>query len=256
MGVERSQPQDSLSFIDAMPSLAAAPDRPEISNGAITAIIDQAGSVAIWSGLGLQLPHATVTLSATYLGAARTPRLHVGSRVTSLEHGLGHTAVEARDDDGRLVAQAMVNYALGSYPGGVPMPSILPPREPDEGEMALGPLKGKGLGPAMGWQAQDDLRARIAFRHDLVGSQNPVAWHGGAIAAGIVLTGEHVVPTDRALRLSHLVIDYLRSGLAQDIVFTATKIGESRKTMTLRLDATQDGGARHVAAATARFFVG
>lgn len=225
-----------------------------LANGAIAAVIDQAGSVAIWGREGLSLPHATVSLSITFMDST-SEEVVFDSRIVSLGHGLGHTLVEARTAGGRPIAQAMVNYALGAYPGS----SGGGGRPKDrEGGLAdntdIPPLGGASFLEALGVRPPTDgAGLQMPFSLSLVGSRDPVALHGGAIAAGLISAAD-LQAQDRGLRLSHLSVDYLRSGLAQETRFAASVISESRKTLCVQVDALQEGGARRVATATARYF--
>lgn len=219
----------------------------------VAAAIDQAGSAAIWLGQGLSFPHATVTLSVTFTAAARAPRLDFEAWATSLAHGLGHTVVEAREPGGVLVAHAMVNYALGVYPGDAGQSSTAPLADPSRLEGQVIPdLAGADIVEALGLRTDGDEAVRMPFGVHLVGSRDPVALHGGAIVAAMIVAAGRRAP--EGLRLSHLVVDYLRSGLARETTFRASIVSQSRKTMTVRIDALQDAGDRLVATATARFF--
>jgi radical SAM superfamily enzyme YgiQ (UPF0313 family)/acyl-coenzyme A thioesterase PaaI-like protein len=245
----------ALTTIPYVQALTCARGGGDFCDGVVAAAIDQAGSAAIWIGQGLSFPHATVTMSITFLGRASTPSLSFHSRVVSLEHGLGHTLVEAREPGGALVAQAMVNYAMGIYPGAGGQSSTSPVDDPARlnGE-PIPALCGDHIAEALGLREDAEGAVRLPFGVQLVGSRDPVALHGGAIAAAMVVAAQRCTPDDSRLRLSHLVVDYLRSGLARETVFRTTLVSQSRKTMTVRIDAYQDDGERHVATATARFF--
>lgn len=225
-----------------------------IANGALAAVIDQAGSVAIWGREGLSLPHATVSLSITFMDQA-FEEVIFDSRIASLGHGLGHTLVEARTASGKPLAQAMVNYALGAYPGSSGGGARPKDREGGLAENTdIPPLGGASFLEALKVRPSPEMGGlQMPFSLSLVGSRDPVALHGGAIAAGLISAADlHV--EGASLRLSHLTVDYLRSGLSQETNFAPTVISQSRKTLCVRVDALQDGGARRVATATARYF--
>lgn len=86
-----------------------------------------------------------------------------------------------------------------------------------------------------------------------IGSTNPVALHGGAIAGGISLAATDCAGGQESLRLSHLSIEYLRAGLPLLTGFHPTLIQRGRSASAIRIDATQENATRLIATATARF---
>lgn len=226
-----------------------------ICDGVVAGAIDQAGSVAIWKALGLQMPHATVSLSVTFVDHAPAQVLRFHGRLASLDHGLGHTIVTARTGDGTLLAHGMVNYAIGVYPGDSGVSKTLAPPDPSRlGDEVIEPLAGPGIDRALGLKSGPEGALTFDYAANLVGSRDPVALHGGAIAAAMVATARRRVADAPSFRLSHFTLDYLRSGLAQQSQVLATVVLRTRKTATVRIDVTQDDGRRHVATGVARFF--
>lgn len=248
---------EALTALDLRPVLAAG-DRPDLfSDGLVAAAVDQAASVAIWADRGLAFPHATVTLDITFLRPSSGPVLTLSARLTAIAGGLGHTLVEVRGGDGALTATAMVNFAMGVYPGdaGQSETSAVPDPSRLNGE-AIPDLAGADFDTALGLTDAGAGTLALPFGPERVGSRDPVALHGGVIVGGLAAAARAGIPADRGLRLSHLSLDYLRSGLARQTLFQAAPVAETRKTATLRLEARQDDGERLVASGTARFFAG
>jgi acyl-coenzyme A thioesterase PaaI-like protein len=226
-----------------------------LCEGLISAVVDQAASAAIWSAVGLQMPHATLSLSMTFLKRTTAEVLDYHAQVMGFSGGLGLTHVRVVDPQARdLIAHGMVNYVIGTYPGDsqaseitvVPDPSMLD-GEPIQNivgtdiETALG-LVDAGQGFDLGYNA------------NLVGSRGPVALHGGVLVLGQVAAARRQLGDHSRLNLSHLSIDYLRSGLQQSSHFEAVEIARSRKTLSVRMEGTQDQRQRHMVTGTARFF--
>lgn len=248
---------EAVTTLDLRPVLAL-PGRPDLfSDGLVAAAVDQAASVAIWADRGLAFPHATVTLDITFLHPSPGPALTLAARLTGISGGLGHTLVEVRGGDGALTATAMVNFAMGVYPGdaGQSETSAVPDPSRLNGE-PIPDLAGADFDAALGLTADEAGALSLPFGPQRVGSRDPVALHGGVIVGGLAAAARARAPADRGLRLSHLSLDYLRSGLARQTRFQAASIAGTRKTSTLRLEARQDDGERLVATGTARFFAG
>lgn len=234
-----------LSFRTAFASTAGDPTWCE---GIIAAVGDQAGSVAVWSQFGLALPHATVSLSLTFLAPARGNRLTFDACLLSAEGGLGQTAVSVFQPDGREVARGSVDFALGSYPGDSG-PSVT--RDVDDparlGDLAIEPIEAASVYQGLGLEPLDTLGHRLPFRANLVGSRDPQALHGGAIAAAGVACARAALDPAEGLRVIQVSVDYLRSGLPEAAELRPRIISRTRRTALVEVDVLQSEGARHVA---------
>jgi len=217
---------------------------------AIAGVLDQAGSVAIWGRYGLGLPHATVSLSFSFLGTPDGTPLQIDAAVTSVWNGLANTFVTARQEaTGTPIAQGMVNYALGSFPGG---------QQGDRtaaydygGEVPAGPTD-SDIGRWLGLSLKDGYGS-FPLEEQAIGSRDPRALHGGAIAAALILAAEDLAGPASAWALSQVTVDYLRAGSQGDTAVAAELVHRGRKATALSARATQLAGSRHVANAALRF---
>lgn len=250
MTSEASKGETCVNRVALTPSLTApgAPDT--FANGVIAAAIDQAGSTALSRAVGHGTPMATVSLSITVLEPARGTTVTLLSQCVGVGHGLGHTLVRAVRPDGVVCAQGMVNYFVGAFPGGVASKDRMGTDTIDTvGGEPIHDLTGEDLAEAIGVIRPAPDQVIAPYRPNLVGSRDQVAFHGGVIALTAMEAAQSAASD---LRLSHLVVDYLRAGQPTDLTATAGIIHRSRKTATVRIEVTQDGGQRHVATATAR----
>lgn len=243
--------RSTIPFREAFAS-RAGDDR--FCEGIIAAVTDQAGSAAVWAHLGFAFPHATVSLSLTFLGPARGSHLAFDAQLLSDAGGLGQTAVSVLQPDGREVARGSVDFALGSYPGDAGASTTRPIADPAKvGEQVIAALGGIDVTAGLGMVPLDTGDHRLPFRVDLVGSRDPVALHGGAIAAAGVACARAALAPDDGLRIIQLSVDYLRSGLPQPADLHARVISRTRRTALVEVDVLQDGGTRLVARVRARF---
>ena len=225
------------------------------SDGITAAAIDQCGSAALtpWTGPGTAM--ATLSLDISFMNPAMGPQMTLHSECVAISRSVGHTRVKVVNADGTLAAHGSVNYMVGAFPGGVaPSGDRMGPEGNDtvDGQPIL-PLQGESFVAAIAMGEPEPGRIEIPFAANLVGSREPTAFHGGLLAAAAIEGAKSRVPD---LTLSHLLVDYLRAGNPRDLTATASLIHRSRKTATVRIDITQDGGDRHVATATARFVQG
>jgi len=222
--------------------------------GVVAAAADQAGSIAVWSESGLAFPHATVSLSLSFLCAAIGDRLELDARLLTMSGGLGQAAVNVTQADGQAVAHGSVDFALGSYPGDAGVSTTRPVPDPSKlGDHMIHAFAGDHIAAALGLQVADASDRRLPFQVNLVGSRDPVALHGGAIAAASVACARAAPETGGGFRLIQLTVDYLRSGLPQATVFRPRVVSRTRRTALVEVDALQDEGARHIARSRLRF---
>lgn len=228
-----------------------------LCEGLITAVVDQAASAAIWSALGLQMPHATLGLSLTFLKSTDAEVLDYHAQVMGISGGLGLTHVRVVDPQARdLIAHGMVNYVIGTYPGDSKASKVTVIDDPSrlDGD-PIEDITGTDIESALGLEPSGK-GLDLDYRSNLVGSRGPVALHGGVLALGLVAAARRLVGDDDQLSLAHLSVDYLRSGLQQASRFDAVEIARSRKTLSARMDGTQSNGDRHMVTGSARFFAG
>jgi acyl-coenzyme A thioesterase PaaI-like protein len=223
--------------------------------GVVAAAADQAGSVAVWSQLGLAFPHATVSLGLSFLRAAIGDRLELEARLLTIGGGLGQVAVDVTQADGQTVAHGSLDFALGSYPGDAGVSTTRPVPDPSKlGDHTIHAFAGDHIAAALGLQVADASGRRLPFQVNLVGSRDPVALHGGAIAAASVACARSALDVGGGSRLIQLTVDYLRSGLPQSTVFRPRIVSRTRRTALVEVDALQDKGARLIARSRVRFY--
>lgn len=257
MGARGLDSGAALTTLGEAAALAPGPGEAGFCEGMVAAALDQAGSAAIWAGHGLQLPHATVTLSMMFLAPGEGDELVFDGRLIAIHGGLGHTLVTVRRPDGVIVAEGLVNYAIGSYPGDSGPSGVLPPADPAQvNGKPVAALEGDCAEAALGLLAERGGAHRLPFRTNLLGSRDPLALHGGVIAAASVACAKAQRPEGSAFRLSHLTVDYLRAGLPQATEFRPHVLSKTRKTLLVEVDAFQEDGRRHIASASARFYAG
>jgi acyl-coenzyme A thioesterase PaaI-like protein len=100
----------------------------------------------------------------------------------------------------------------------------------------------------------EDGGQRFGFAANLVGSRDPVALHGGVLAAAGIATARSALGPDAGLRPIDFSIDYLRSGLPQPTQLRPRLVSRTRKTALVEVDVLQDDGARLVARVRTRFY--
>jgi acyl-coenzyme A thioesterase PaaI-like protein len=242
--------------IGAQVSCCRLPDHPgflagdgpaRLCEGLITAAIDQAGSLAVWSAMGLAVPHATICLGVSFLAPARPAALLFEVRMLAVGETLAQTEVRVLQD-GQAIARACVDYAIGRFPGaGRPGAAVLPVA--DSGHHAM--PAAADFGAALGLQAQADDATALPFADWLIGSRDPVALHGGVLAAAAIATARRAAGP--GLQLFDISVDYLRAGLPQATAFRPNAVSRTRSTALVEVDGVQDGGSRHVGRTRARF---
>jgi acyl-coenzyme A thioesterase PaaI-like protein len=247
-------PETSRCLLPAAPALAARGGGETICPGVIAAAVDQAGSMAVWSAFGLALPHATICLGLSFFTPARLGDLVFETRLLAANDTLGQTEVLVLQD-GRPVARGRVDFALGSYPGAAG-PSVTQPLD-DPARIdgaAIAPLGGDDFAAALGLQPGNG-GLHLPFAANLVGSRDPVALHGGVLAAASIASAEVAVGPEGELRLIDFSIDYLRSGLPRMSQLRPKVVSRTRRTALVEIAVQQDAD-RLVTRARARFYEG
>jgi len=224
------------------------PEGDGIDDAAIVSVMDQLGSVAIWSRYGLHYPHATVSMSVALLGRPGLGPVRFEGSVLSVDRGLCHTSLLAKDaSSGRAVAHGRTSFLMGAYAGGK--------SRQGEWEAGDGPVAGTRRAQSFG----DDFGAsvekgvcQLPFDAELVGSRNPDRLHGGAVLSGLILSARSVggLPNDQVL--SGISIEFLKGGTAQQTAFRAERVQSGRRASTVSISASQ-GDNREIAIGLARF---
>jgi acyl-coenzyme A thioesterase PaaI-like protein len=222
------------------------PDR--LCEGLITGAIDQAASLAVWSAVGTGVPHATICLGVSFLRPAALAPLRLETRALVAGPTLAQTEVTVWQAD-RLVARAGVDYAIGRFPGGGrPGAAVALAGGPRHALPAAADFAG-----ALGL-SRDGHDAALPFAGWLIGSREPVALHGGALAAAAVITARRALGD--GMRLFDISMDYLRAGLPEPALMHAHAMSRTRATARAEVDARQHDGARQVSRLRARFVAG
>jgi acyl-coenzyme A thioesterase PaaI-like protein len=221
--------------------------------GIIAAVADQAGSMAVWSDLGLALPHATVSLSMSFLAPARGASLAFDARLLARDDGLGQTVVSVVQPDGKQVARGAIDYALGSYPGAASPSTTRPIADAAKVDgNTIATIDGADVNAALGFAPADTHDRHLPFNVNLAGSRDPLALHGGVIAAAGVACARAALAPIGGLRIIQLTVDYLRSGLPVPTDLRARVVSRTRRTALVEVDVLQDNGTRLVARVRAR----
>ena len=103
------------------------------------------------------------------------------------------------------------------------------------------------------------LAIRMPYAAHLIGNARLPALHGGAIVSLLQLAASTTLA--EALGLSRppamfsITAEYLRSGLPEDLLATATIVTRSRRYANLRVEARQAADPRATAAATVQFWL-
>ncbi|MEL6861307.1 MAG: acyl-CoA thioesterase domain-containing protein [Pseudomonadota bacterium] len=222
---------------------AAEPGR--FDPGALTAIIDQLSSSAIWGRYGPELPHATISLNAEFLARLDLKTLRFESQIAAEGDGLAHIALEVRcEDTDALLAKASAMFFLGSYASGA--------KGRDASDFAnLGPSSAQNFENYLGVEEQGGT-AILPFRPRLVGSLDPMALHGGAIAAGLIHGAHLALPKDSTHTLKRVTIEYLKGAHPADTSYTGHIVNAGRSSTVVSVEGRQ-GETRLIATALARF---
>lgn len=226
-----------------------AGDGPErLCEGLITGAIDQAASLAVWSAVGTGVPHATICLGVSFLRPAALAPLRLETRALAAGPALAQTEVTVWQED-VAIARAGVDYAIGRFPGGGrPGTALAIAGGPRHALPAASDFAGAlGLGP----EGHD---ADLPFAGWLIGSREPLALHGGALAAAAVITARRAAGD--GMRLFDVSMDYLRAGLPEPGRLHAHAISRTRATARAEVDVRQHDGARQVSRLRARFVAG
>jgi acyl-coenzyme A thioesterase PaaI-like protein len=227
------------------PAFLAGDGTARLCEGLITAAIDQAGSLAVWSAVGEGVPHATICLGVSFFRPATPAPLQLDARLLHAGPTLAQTEVVVRQG-GHAIARAGIDYAIGRFPGGGrPGAAVLPAGGPRHIMPAA-----SDFSTALALQP-DGHDTTLPFAGWLIGSRDPVALHGGVLAAAAVASARRAVGD--GMTLFDVSIDYLRAGLAEPARLHAHAVSRTRSTARAEVDARQHDGSRLVSRLRARF---
>jgi uncharacterized protein (TIGR00369 family) len=96
------------------PDLATAGDI--VHGGAMGALLDTAAALAAWTGHdpAKGVTWGTIGITTSFLAPARGTAVRAHARVTRRGRSICYCRVEATDESGRPVAEALVTYRLGA----------------------------------------------------------------------------------------------------------------------------------------------
>lgn len=237
------------------PRFRAVPDQEGLAPGFIAGVLDQLGSCALTSFFGSRHAQATLSMSLSFakdLEAGGTLDL-IGS--AKFETGTtGSVAMTAEAEGGAVLAQGLVAFMIGTYPGSSG-DNAAHDHEAQGDREAFAPevVEADCFDAWMGL-AFEERSTSLDVANRLIGSTGPVvAFHGGVVAAAAIGDAVHTADLLGAFDLSHFSIEYLRAAKAGALVLRSHIVSRSRRTLVLRTDIYQEDGARHVAATTSRF---
>lgn len=235
------------TFLECQPNLMNE-SADGIDQAAIMSVMDQLGSIAIWSRYGLNHPHATVSMSVAFLEPAGADPVWFEGRILAVSRGLCHTSLLASDSrTGHVIAHGRSSFLMGAYAGGhsalTKWESVQTPLE----VMSCARSFCEEIGATTA-----DAVCRLPFLLELVGSREPDMLHGGAIAAGLIVSARSVADLPDGQVLSGLSIEFLRGGLNQETTFHSVPVQSSRRASTFSISALQNDN-RQIALGLARF---
>ncbi|MCR9277396.1 MAG: PaaI family thioesterase [Pseudomonadaceae bacterium] len=105
----------------------------------------------------------------------------------------------------------------------------------------------------------DELTTVLPFRDELIGNVNLPAIHGGVIGSMLELTAVMQLLRDSELsrlpKTVDLAIDYLRSGLAEDLFGRAHVTRQGRRVANVRVELWQHSRSKPIASARGHFLL-
>ena len=235
-----------------------------IDQRAITALLDHACGVAVYTTLPVAAPTATLDLRVAF------PQAAMPGEDVVCEAALAHAdaalaivnATVRGAQSGRLVASGSGCFIVGAHPGQGPgkklddpwhstSPVIAHAAAADAADFASFAqfLGVKNLAEAPGGAIE------LAFQPHLVGAVSLPALHGGVTGATLASAAQACMAASgkQAARLASISIQYQRAGQAKTLTARARIEKQGGRTSNLSVSATQDGGARVVATAQCVF---
>ncbi len=237
------------------PRFAAVPGEVGLAPGFIAGVLDQLGSCALTGFFGSRHAQATLSMSLSFARDLRAGAALDLIGKAKFETGTtGSVAMTAEGDNGAVLAQGLVAFMIGTYPGSSG-DNAAHDHEGQGDREAFAPetVEAECLDAWMGMQFED-RKTVLPLANRLIGSTGPVvAFHGGAVAAAAIADAVQSAAALDAFHLSHFSLEYLRAAKAETIMLRSHIVRRSRRTLVLRTDVFQEDGARHVAATTSRF---
>ena len=241
--------------IDEEPRFRARDGEGGYSAGLVAAVLDQLGSGALTLHFGERLAKATLSMSLSFADELVAPGcLHLVGRAPFSTEKTGAVEVAAEAEDGTVIANGLVSYMIGTYPGA---PDKSPPKDHthtairDEWEPER--VEAGDFDEWMGIEHRGS-ESHLDWATRLTGSTSPVvAFHGGIVAATAISNAEQMANQSGGFFLSHFTMEYLRAARNKRLAARSEIVHESRRSLAVRTEVVQEEGTRHVATATMRF---
>lgn len=237
------------------PRFRARPEREALAPGFIAGVLDQLGSCALTSYFGSRHAQATLSMSLSFARDLRAGEaLDLIGKAKFETGATGSVAMTAEGEGGAVLAQGLVAFMIGTYPGSSGDNAAHDHKAQGDRE-AFAPEKvnANHFDAWMGIEFEE-RRTSLDIANRLIGSTGPVvAFHGGVVAAAAIADALHTADLLGAFDLSHFSVEYLRAAKADTLIVRSHIVRRSRRTLVLRTDIYQEDGARHVAATTSRF---
>lgn len=237
------------------PRFRQVSDAPGIAAGLIAGVLDQLGSATLTAFFGER--HAKATLSMS-IGFARN--LEAGGHLDLIGRGqfytgeTGSVELNAKADDGRVLAHGLVEFMIGAYPGAAKGTGAIDHSRRDvRARFEPEEVEASSFDEWMGIRSGQEI-GELDWATRLTGSTGPVvAFHGGIVAAAAISQAQSFAGQRGSYYLSHFTLEYLRAAKDQMLTLRPEVVRETRKTLVLRTEVFQEEGARHVATTTQRF---
>ena len=237
-----------------------------IDQRAITALLDHACGVAVYTTLAEAAPTATLDLRVAFPQAAAAGEDVVcEASIAHADAALAVVNATVRGaQSGRLVATGSGCFIVGAHPGQGPGKKLADPWHSTSPASAQAAAAGaadfasfaqflgvRNLAEPSGGAVE------LVFQPHLVGAVSLPALHGGATAAALASAAHACMAASGkpAPRLASISIQYQRAGQAKTLTARARIEKQGGRTSNLSICATQDDGARVVATAQCVFLI-
>ena len=235
-----------------------------IDQRAITALLDHACGVAVYTTLAEAAPTATLDLRVAFPQAAAAGEDVVcEASIAHADAALAVVNATVRGaQSGRLVATGSGCFIVGAHPGQGPGKKLADPWHSTSPAIAHAAAAGAAnfasFAQFLGVRNLPEPSGgavELVFQPHLVGAVSLPALHGGATAAALASAAHAGMAASGkpAARLASISIQYQRAGQAKTLTARARIEKQGGRTSNLSIRATQDDGARVVATAQCVF---
>ena len=237
-----------------------------IDQRAITALLDHACGVAVYTTLAEAAPTATLDLRVAFPQAAAAGEDVVcEASIAHADAALAVVNATVRGtQSGRLVATGSGCFIVGAHPGQGPGKKLADPWHSTSPAIAHAAAAGAAdfasFAQFLGVRNLPEPSGgavELVFQPHLVGAVSLPALHGGATAAALASAAHAGMAASGkpAARLASISIQYQRAGQAKTLTARARIEKQGGRTSNLSICATQDDGARVVATAQCVFLI-